>query len=264
MISQADLHTITDKIAGQVYSLRTNLADQTTTAGTSDIAGSLAGIVDALITGGDQNTIPKLIPKINSLQSAIDFETLTRGYYSPLVAFLDSFLKGTSTVSYSGLSKFCVDNSGTRYSSEFMRAATLAGISIYLDSRIYYDQADNLGSYTVSGAGTGAWVASAFAWDSDVDGTYGGQPSTGLEVETKTIIGATPIVVHVDAVDVFGNLQKLTANIPDLTVANSTIDLENLSGSDKYIVDFKEVRIEGGTAADAFDINYKPIRTIGL
>jgi len=250
MISQANLHKLTDYIGKQIETLRTNIGGQVSTvAGSpSTIEESLWNSVNMLAGATDIASLSSLQVPIENIQSSIDWENIARTHYVGFIRQLNSYLLDSDTVTYNGFSKFGLDNSGTRYCSEFCRLLKLIGFVLVSDGMCFYDQTDTLGTYVVGGAGQGSWTASDFDWD-DPEDTYGVQPTSGIEAEAKTQIGASDIDISVNA----------------LNATSAIGTTESLTGDyDDYVKTIISVTVSGGTAADEFYIRWNPVRDIIL
>lgn len=265
MISQADLHTITDKLGAQVSVLREHLGESVTALVNSatTICESNFDAAADIITGGDQSAINDLVSAFDNQNIAWNWENVARRLYAPAVYRIDSHLRGTSGTSYSGFSYFATENAGTRYCAEFARLATLFGISFLGAAHIFWDNEDTLGTFVVSGAGQGTWTAATSPF---VDGVteWGVQPSTALETVNTAQIGAADINVKVMATDINNIDVLLTATITAASAAGAKFALTSGAVNDNFIKSIQWVQIGGGTAADEFTIQFNPIRDIAL
>ena len=265
MISQADLHSITDRIGKEMNYLRTYVGSEVdTVVGATDICESLWKCWEDIRDGGDKDAIADLLSSFDNIQLTMDWENLARARYAPLIYAINSHLKARIDTSFSGYSYFATQNSGTRYCSEFCRLLTLCGVVLAGDPHGFYDGTDSLGTHTLTGAGVGDWVASAFAWPSPVSDTYGLQPSTSLETEVTAQIGAANLDVTVSAVDTEDSTIILTCQIPLNSPAGTKTALTAAAESDAHIYKILNVQVANGTALDAFKVQFNPIRDIAL
>ena len=265
MINLSNLETLTDKIAKQVYTLRTYLGEeQSSTPSVVDtICDSLYECMSTVISGANKGANNDLIGGLNTLQSILDWQSISRQYYGFFMGNLDTHLINSEDIPYSGFSNAGIDL-GARYASEFCRLIELCGYTLFDGYYCYYDQTDILGTYVVSGAGVGALTLSQFVWASDIDGTYGCQPSTGLEVEAKTVIGAAPIVITVNAINYEGGAEILTCTLPNASIIGAKVSMTGTTPLADYIMSIQSCHITGGTAADEFYIRFNPTRDIVL
>lgn len=266
MISQSDLHDITDRIGAQIEDIRTYFGEYTDTcAGAAgDISESLCKAKDDIIAGADLDAITQLIPPLDNLAVAMDFDNALKTKYGNFIRTLNSHLRGTSVSNYSGYSIFAIDNSGTRYCSEFCRLLTLFGISLAGDAHGFYDQNEDLGRFTQTAQFTGTWAASGFAWSSPVD-TYGIQPSCNVALipVSDSGGGGETVDIAVSATDIDDTLVYYEVQItsPFLLTTPLTGD-----ASDELLKSVENVKILTASADIdlIFDVHLHPIRGIAL
>lgn len=264
MISQSDLHAITDAIGAQIYQLRTYLGeDVDSLAGSATtICESLFDCNETLIAGGDQDSIKDLSGSLQSAESALDWQNIARRKYGNILGRLNTHLKNLSGTIYSGYSYFAIENTGTRYCSEFARVLTLLGINFAGAAHIFYDRDDSLGTFDVTGSGVGTWTAATSPFASGIT-HFGVQPSSALETIASGAIGAADITVEVMATDIYDTDILLTTTIAALS-ADGTKDALTGGATENFIKSIKWVQCGGGTNGDQFTINFNPIRDIAL
>jgi len=267
MISQSDLHTITDKIGAQIYVLRTYLGEDVDTLGgaAATVCESLYDCGQTLIKGADIEAIKDLSSQIDSQEALWDWSNVARKIYAPLIFRLDTHLKSDSGTAYSGYSYFATENTGTRYCSEFARLLTLLGIPILGAPHIFYDRETSLGTFVLSGAGQGTWTAATSPWADGIT-DFGVHPSSALEsVVTSAIDAGDDVDVSIMATDVNNNSVLMTTTIAAASgVGTKDSFISNGLASDNFIKAIQWVQVSGGALNDAFKIQFNPIRDIAL
>lgn len=264
MFSQTHIHDLTDRIAKYYSLIIENIGFQQTESPSSvdTIQKSLWDIRENVLSASNDTDVMASIGNlVKFTERRLDASLLARNFFASIIGAIENNIRNGSR--YDGFSAFAIENSGTRYASTFVRLLYELGYTLLVDTYCFFDSADTIGSFAVSGAGQGTWTfESDYKPDSDL---YGVQPSTTIQAVADGLIGGSDIVITAVGIEPLNDTTiELTATIPAASADGTAVEFSGGGGFSDYIYDIKSVQISGGTAADAFDVKYKPIRTIAL